>query len=69
MKADYTEGFMSRRDRILWVLAVCFTLVNLFGAIFAAAHRELGHTAIHELLTFLGAYFIWRLTPRDVARS
>lgn len=60
---------MSRGHRILWVLAVCFTIVNLLGALYAAAHRETMHTGVHELLTFVGAYFIWRLTPRRVARS
>lgn len=60
---------MSRRHRILWVVAVCFTLLNLAGAVYAAVQRETIHTGIHEALTLLGAYWIWRLTPRRAMRS
>lgn len=59
---------MNRRSKLLWFLAALFTLLNLAGAIYAAAHRELAHTAVHEALVLAGAYFVWRLTPRNAAR-
>lgn len=55
---------MTRRARtIWWVMALLFTLVNLWGVWIAAAAEQLIHMAIHAGLVLPGAYFVWRLTP------
>ena len=55
---------MSRRAKVWRVVAALFTLINVGGAGFAAAAGEGPHTAIHVVLTLLGVYVAWRLTPR-----
>jgi hypothetical protein len=67
-KQPQEELLMTRRSKVWLVVAVLFTLVNLAGAGIAAADGELLHTCIHVALLLLGAYFVWRLAPRDGAR-
>ena len=55
---------MSRRAKVWRIVAALFTLVNVGGVGFAAAAGEGPHTAIHVVLTVLGVYAVWRLTPR-----
>lgn len=55
---------MTRRSKIWLVVASLFTLINLLGAGFAADRGEWLHTAVHVGLLLLGAYLVWRLTPR-----
>ena len=56
-----------RRTRIWWLVAVLFTLVNMGGAVVAALNGEVLHADVHGALTFVGAYFVWRLSSRRVA--
>lgn len=58
---------MSRRDRLWWMAAVLFTLINLAGAISAAANDEQFHTRIHVFLLLVGGYYVWRLMPKRTA--
>jgi ABC-type nickel/cobalt efflux system permease component RcnA len=46
------------------VAASIFTFINLAGAPFALAEGEPLHAAVHVVLLFVGAYWIWRLLPR-----
>lgn len=55
---------MRRRTRIWLAAASLFTLVNAAGAGYAAAIGEGMHAGIHVALAVLGAYLVWRLTPR-----
>ena len=55
---------MTRRSKILLVVAALFTLANLGGAGIAAVRGEGIHTAVHVVLLLLGAYWIRRLVPR-----
>ena len=55
---------MTRRSKIGLVAAVLFSLVNALGAVYAAVHGELLHTAIHAALLLVGEFFIFRLAPR-----
>ena len=56
---------MTRRSKVWLVLAALFTLVNLAGVPMAAVAGEGPHTAVHVVLTLLGAYLVWRLAPRS----
>ena len=58
---------MSRRQGFWWTVALLFTLVNFGGAWIAALQKELGHAGVHVALTYLGAFFVWRLSPRRTA--
>jgi TRAP-type uncharacterized transport system fused permease subunit len=58
---------MTLRARILWVVAILFTVANLVFVVMAAVGEEQLHTDIHVALLFVGAYFVWRLAPRRVA--
>ena len=55
---------MTRRSKIWRVVAALFTVGNLGGAGFAALAGEGFHTGAHVVLMLLGAYVVWRLTPR-----
>ena len=55
---------MTRRATLWRVVASLFTLINLGGAGIAAVRGEGLHTALHVALLLLGAYVVWRLSPR-----
>jgi hypothetical protein len=55
---------MTRRSKIWRVIAALFGGANLGFAVYAAALGEGLHTAAHVVLMLLGAYVVWRLTPR-----
>lgn len=55
---------MTRRSTIWRVVAALFTAVNLGGAAYAAYQGEVLHTGAHVALLVLGAYVLWRLSPR-----
>lgn len=55
---------MTRRSKIWLAVASLFTLINLGGAVYAAALGEGLHTALHVGLLLPGAYLMWRLAPR-----
>jgi hypothetical protein len=59
---------MTRRSKVWLAVAVLFTLLNLGGAVMAAAQGELLHSASHVALTLVGAYVVWRLAPGRYAR-
>src|SRR5215207_7625521 len=61
------ELHMTRRAKIWWVVAVLFTILNVVGAGYAAVQGGLLHAGVHGGLAYLGAYLIWRLSPRRVA--
>jgi hypothetical protein len=52
---------------VVWVVAVLFFLVNVFGAVYAAWNDELLHTCIHVVLLIPTAWLVWRYAPRRVA--
>ena len=56
---------MTRRSKLWRILASLFTLLNLGGAIFAAAIGEGLHAGVHVALALVGAYLVWRLAPRS----
>ena len=58
---------MSRRSRILFVVAVLFALLNVGGLIMAAVAGEPGHTGIHAVLVLLAAFAASRLAGRRLA--
>jgi hypothetical protein len=55
---------MIRRSIVWLVGAVLFLVVNVGGAVVAAAEGELLHAGIHAALLLPGAYLVWRLTSR-----
>jgi hypothetical protein len=55
---------MISRSSIWTAVAAIFTVVNAAGAVMAAIQVEAIHTGVHVLLSFVGAYFVWRLAPR-----
>ena len=59
---------MTRRSKVWLVLAVLFTLVNLAGIVFAAAAGEVAHTALHVVLSVLGAIVVKLLASTRNAR-
>ena len=58
---------MISRSRLWPAVAAIFTVVNVAGAVMAAMQGEAIHTGVHVLLSFVGAYFVWRLVPRHSA--
>ena len=58
---------MSRRSRILFVVAVLFALLNVGGLIMAAVAGEPGHTGVHAVLVLLSLYAASRLAGQRVA--
>jgi hypothetical protein len=58
---------MTLRAMVVWVVAVLFFLVNVFGAVYAAWNDELLHTGIHVVLLIPAAWLVWRYAPRRVA--
>lgn len=56
---------MTRRSKIWLAVASVFTLINLGGAVAAAAGREGLHAGVHVVLMVVGAYVVWRLAPRS----
>lgn len=53
---------MTERGRLVWrVAAMIFTTVNLVGLGMAAAAGEEIHSAVHVLLSLVGAAAVWRL--------
>jgi hypothetical protein len=54
----------ARRSRILWVLALCFLVINVGGIVLAAVQEQQLHTDVHVLFALIGGYFVWRLSPR-----
>jgi hypothetical protein len=59
---------MTRRSRIWFVVAVLFTILNLGGAVIAAAQGEMPHAGVHVLLMLLGALVTWWLAQGRDAR-
>ena len=59
---------MTRRSKVWLVVAGLFLVVNVVGAVFAAAGAELLHAGIRAALVFPGAYLVWRLAPNRYAR-
>jgi hypothetical protein len=57
---------MTRRSKIWLALAVLFDVVNVAGAVMAAAAGELLHAGGHVALLALGIYVTWRLLPAPV---
>jgi hypothetical protein len=57
---------MSLQPKVWRVLAVLFSVGKLAAAIFAAAQEEQLHTDIHVALLLVGAYFVWRLSPKRI---
>ncbi len=59
---------MTRRSK-LWLVgaAVVFTIINLAGAVYAAAMGEPLHAGVHVGLLVLGAgaYLVWRVASRS----
>ena len=55
---------MTRRATIWMAVAALFTVVNLAGGIYAAYLKEQPHALIHVVLTFGGAYLMWRIAAR-----
>lgn len=53
----------SRGSRVWWVLALLFTLVNVAGAVWAAAAGEVMHFTIHLVLGLAAMPFVWWLAP------
>ena len=61
---------ITRRSTIWLVAAALFSLVNLAGAIMAAAGGEGLHAGAHVALLVLGAYVTWRIwRPRAPIRA
>jgi len=58
---------LSRRSKVLLVVAVLFVLVNLVGGVMAALEGELVHTGLHAVLVLLGEFFVYKLASRRVA--
>lgn len=65
--SDYEELLMSGRAKFWWVVAVIFTFVNLFGAVYAAIMREMIHMCIHLAMLVLVAVIVWARAPKRVA--
>lgn len=59
---------MTRRSKVWLVVAGLFLIVNVGGAIFAAAVGEPLHALLHVALVFPGAYLVWRLAPNRHTR-
>ena len=57
----------NQRSRIWWMVALCFSLLNLAALVVAAVQKEQLHTDVHMALLLLGGYFVWRLAPGRVA--
>ena len=55
---------MTRRATIWMAVAGLFTVVNLVGAIYAGYLKEQAHMMIHVVLTFGGAWIMWRIAAR-----
>ena len=56
---------MTERAKVIWrVAAVVFTVVNLVGLGMAAAGGEVAHSAVHVVLSLVGAAAVWRLGRR-----
>ena len=55
---------MTRRATIWMAVAALFTVVNLAGGVYAGYLNELPHALIHVVLTFGGAYIMWRIAAR-----
>lgn len=60
---------MTRRSKIWRVVAALFTVVNLVSAGYAAILGEGLHTATHVALMLVGAFVVWRLSPRTDERD
>jgi hypothetical protein len=60
---------MTRRSTLGLVVVVLFNVVNLAGAVYAAALGETLHAALHAALLLPGAYALWRLVPARDGRS
>ena len=58
---------MTRRPKLLMLVAVLFTLVNIAGAAYAGALGEWVHTGVHVALALAGEYAIWRLLQKRSA--
>ena len=56
---------MTRRARIWLAVAWLFALLNVGGAVFAAASHEGLHAGMHLALALVGAYVAWRLAARQ----
>jgi hypothetical protein len=56
---------MTERGKVVWrVVAVVFTVVNLVGIGMAVAAGEEMHSAVHVVLSLVGAAVVWRLGRR-----
>ena len=62
-----TVVLIPRRARILWLLAVLFTLINVAGLVWAALAGEMRHALLHVVLMLLGVHLTRRLAARRAA--
>ena len=54
------------RGRTIWkAAAIVFTVVNLIGLGMAVGAQEQMHSAIHVVLSLVGAFAVWRLSSRS----
>ena len=60
---------MTRRATIWMAVAALFTVINLAGGVYAAYVKEPPHALIHVVLTFGGAYIMWRIAARSRENS
>jgi hypothetical protein len=60
---------MTRRSKFWLATFIVFDLINLAGAVMAAAGGELLHSGTHAALFALGLYVTWRLVSPDWRRA
>lgn len=56
---------MIRRPKLWLITASVFTLINLAGAVYAAAMVEPLHATGHVVLMLIGGFLVWRLAVRS----
>jgi hypothetical protein len=56
---------MTRRSKIWLAVATLFTLINIGGAVFAAAGGEGLHAAVHIALAALGGFYLSNVLSRS----
>jgi hypothetical protein len=55
---------MTRRTKLWLYGSLLFTLLNIGGAVFAAALGEVAHAMVHAVLVPVGLYVAWRVSSR-----
>jgi hypothetical protein len=56
---------VSRRQRIWFVIAAVFAVLNVGGALIAVRDREGGHAMVHLALAAVGGIVAWRIRVRN----